>query len=165
MLLLLMVCSFILAYYHLPLSLTHNINHKHCIKSCKPLLFILIIFFCFIGDQARSIHDVHRVFEGKNITLNCDSTIQPKWFFETLPYNLPDHRPVSNDTSLQIFNVQLKHTGYYYCYGSSDNGATHFLKRKDVIVFLSKCTIQLYSLSLTYKQMRFILMQMKLQLL
>ena len=68
------------------------------------------------------------VTRGKSGSVNCSSNIKPMWFFER-----HESRPMSAPLAVRENRfviapyIHWNHGGNYFCYGSGDYGASHFL--------------------------------------
>ena len=80
---------------------------------------------------------------GTETIFTCYSAIKPLWFFE-LQSTKPVSPPIISTGKFKISSTRWKHGGYYFCYGSSNNGATHFLHAKILEVY-GMCNIMIHS--------------------
>lgn len=71
-----------------------------------------------------------------NYNITCDSDGDTLWLF-TYKYDpLDDERLViSTNPVLDLWNVQLMHSGFYYCYGLYPNNTSHFIAKRKLKVY------------------------------
>lgn len=71
------------------------------------------------------------VYAGMTVALECESDISVEWFYnknESLPRNA--HSYIG--TTLDIYNVNAKNNGLYYCFGQEDT--TYFVSQIELKV-------------------------------
>ena len=71
---------------------------------------------------------------GEFFTITCDSAADTRWYF-TKSSNLPKSMPHSYIKRLEIYPVQLKDAGYYYCHGFYRRKSYHFLAQSLLKVY------------------------------
>ncbi len=86
------------------------------------------------ADKRESIFQVVRLNLGKSAKFTCNSNGNSFWYFERSKL-YPVTSPIMPQKKWNMDKLQWKDAGHYFCYGSNDNGLTHFMSRLDVRIF------------------------------